>query len=44
MMARMTHAFSHCAKKVKPQEMMDMRYVEEMEKSGFFDKLWAGKR
>jgi NitT/TauT family transport system substrate-binding protein len=32
------------AKKVKPQEMMDMRYVEEMEKSGFFDKLWASKR
>ncbi len=32
------------AKKVKPQELMDLRYVEEMEKSGFFDKLWASKR
>ena len=32
------------AKKVEPQELMDMRYVEEMEKSGFFDKLWANKR
>lgn len=31
------------AKKVKPQDLMDMRYVEEMEKSGFFDKLWAKK-
>ncbi len=28
------------AKKLKPQELMDMRYVDEMEKSGFFDKLW----
>ncbi|OGP95240.1 MAG: hypothetical protein A2W10_09105 [Deltaproteobacteria bacterium RBG_16_55_12] len=32
------------AKKVKPQELMDLRYVDEMEKSGFFDKLWASKR
>ena len=32
------------AKKIKPQDMMEMRYVEEMEKSGFFDKLWASKR
>jgi len=36
---RVTHVFSHCAEKVKPQGMMDMRYVEEMGKSGFFDKL-----
>lgn len=28
------------AKKVKPQELIDLRYVDEMEKSGFFDKLW----
>lgn len=28
------------AKKVKPQELMDMRYLDEMGKSGFFDKLW----
>jgi NitT/TauT family transport system substrate-binding protein len=31
------------AKKVKPQEMIDNRYVDEMEKSGFFDRLWARK-
>jgi len=31
------------AKKVKPQELIDMRYVEEMEKSGFLDNLWAKK-
>ncbi|MEK7341290.1 MAG: hypothetical protein AABZ69_03625, partial [Candidatus Binatota bacterium] len=28
------------AKKVKPQELIDLRYLEEMEKSGFSDKLW----
>jgi len=28
------------AKNVKPQELVDMRYVEEMEKSGFFDQIW----
>jgi len=28
------------AKKVKPQELIDTRYLDEMEKSGFFDKLW----
>jgi NitT/TauT family transport system substrate-binding protein len=32
------------AKAVKPQEMIDPRYVDEMEKSGFFDQIWAGKR
>ncbi|MBI2360724.1 MAG: ABC transporter substrate-binding protein [Deltaproteobacteria bacterium] len=32
------------AKKVKVQDLIDLRYVEEMEKSGFFDKLWAAKR
>jgi len=31
------------AKKVKPQEMIDSRYLDEMEKSGFFDQLWAKK-
>ena len=31
------------AKKVKPEDLMDRRYLDEMEKSGFFDKLWAGK-
>jgi NitT/TauT family transport system substrate-binding protein len=29
------------AKKVKPQELVDNRYLDEMEKSGFFDQLWA---
>lgn len=32
------------AKKVRPQDLVDMRYVEEMDKSGFFDKLWASKK
>ena len=31
------------AKKVKPQEMIDTRYLDEMEKTGFFDQLWAKK-
>jgi ABC-type nitrate/sulfonate/bicarbonate transport system substrate-binding protein len=31
------------AKTVKPQEMIDTRYLDEMEKSGFFDQLWAKK-
>ncbi len=31
------------AKKVKPQELVDTRYLDEMERSGFFDQLWAGK-
>jgi NitT/TauT family transport system substrate-binding protein len=29
------------AKAVKPQELIDNRYLDEMEKSGFFDQLWA---
>jgi len=29
------------AKKVKVQELVDSRYLDEMEKSGFFDQLWA---
>jgi len=32
------------AKKVKPQELVDARFLDEMEKSGFFDQLWSGKR
>jgi NitT/TauT family transport system substrate-binding protein len=32
------------AKTIKPQEMIDTRYLDEMEKSGFFEQLWAGKR
>jgi NitT/TauT family transport system substrate-binding protein len=31
------------AKKLKPQELIDNRYLDEMEKSGFFDQLWAKK-
>jgi NitT/TauT family transport system substrate-binding protein len=31
------------AKKIKPQEFVDNRYLEEMEKSGFMDQLWAKK-
>ena len=32
------------AKAMKPQEMIDTRYLDEMEKSGFMEQLWAGKR
>jgi len=30
------------AKKFKPRELYDRRYLDEIEKSGFFDKLWGG--
>ena len=29
------------AKKIKVQELVDRRFLDEMEKSGFFDKLWG---
>ena len=32
------------AKTVKPQEMVDARFLDEMEKSGFMDQLWAGRK
>ena len=32
------------AKAVKPQEMIDTRYLDEMEKGGFFEQIWAGKK
>jgi len=32
------------AKTVKPQEMIDTRYLDEMEKSGFMEQLWSGKK
>jgi len=32
------------AKKVKPQDLIDRRYLDEMEKSGFLNQLWASKR
>jgi NitT/TauT family transport system substrate-binding protein len=28
------------AKKVKAQEMIDARYIDEMDKSGFFEQIW----
>ena len=31
------------AKTVKPQEMVDNRYLDEMNKSGFMDQLWGKK-
>ena len=31
------------AKSIKPQEMVDTRYLVEMEKSGFMDQLWGKK-
>ena len=31
------------AKKIKAQELFDRRYLNEMERSGFFEKLWATK-
>jgi NitT/TauT family transport system substrate-binding protein len=31
------------AKQVKPQDLVDTRYLDDMEKSGFFDQLWAKK-
>ncbi len=32
------------AKKVKVEELVDRRYLDEMEKDGFFDRLWKGKK
>jgi NitT/TauT family transport system substrate-binding protein len=32
------------AKSATPQELTDTRYLDEMEKSGFFDKIWSGKK
>jgi NitT/TauT family transport system substrate-binding protein len=31
------------AKKIKPQDLVDRRFLDDLNKSGFFDKLWAGK-
>ncbi len=31
------------AKKVKPEDLIDNRYVNEFEKNGFFEKLWSAK-
>jgi hypothetical protein len=32
------------ANEIKPQELMDRRYLAEMESSGFFNQVWAEKR
>ncbi len=32
------------AKNIKAESLIDRRYLEEMEKSGFFDKLWGSKK
>lgn len=32
------------AKAVKPQEMVDLRYLDEMDKGGFMEQLWSGKK
>jgi len=31
------------AKNIKPQDMVDRRYLDDLEKNGFFDKLWGSK-
>jgi ABC-type nitrate/sulfonate/bicarbonate transport system substrate-binding protein len=31
------------AKSIKPQDLIDRRYLDDMAKSGFFDRLWANK-
>jgi len=31
------------AKAIKPQEMIDPRYLDDMEKSGFFEQIWGRK-
>ncbi|MBI4525780.1 MAG: ABC transporter substrate-binding protein [Deltaproteobacteria bacterium] len=31
------------SKKVKPEDLIDTRYLDELEKSGFMEKLWGGK-
>jgi NitT/TauT family transport system substrate-binding protein len=32
------------AKKIKPQDVVDSRYLDEMQKGGFFDQLWGSKK
>ena len=31
------------AKKVKPLELTDPRFLNDMEKSGFWDQIWANR-
>ena len=32
------------AKSIKPQELVDSRFLDEMDKSGFFDRLWGERK
>jgi hypothetical protein len=32
------------AKSIKPQELIDRRYLTELEKNGVFASLWADKK
>jgi hypothetical protein len=32
------------AQEIKPQDLIDRRYLTEMENSGFFTQLWSEKR
>lgn len=32
------------AKKIKPQDIVDSRYLDEMQKGGYFDQLWGSKK
>lgn len=32
------------AKKIRPQDLVDRRYLDSLQKGGFFDKLWAGRQ
>jgi NitT/TauT family transport system substrate-binding protein len=32
------------ARNVRPQDLVDRRYLDELDRSGFFDALWTGKR
>jgi hypothetical protein len=29
------------AKNIKPQQLIDRKYLDEMEKSGFYESLWG---
>ena len=31
------------AKKINPQDLVDRRYLDNLQKNGFFDKLWAAR-
>jgi hypothetical protein len=31
------------ARNVKPQQLIDRKYLDEMERGGFYDSLWGSK-